>query len=159
MNTQQKKLISYSYDLLAMRRYTVRDMIKKLDAANLKFPEPLTEPELQEIIESLLRSNFLNDKEYAEFYLDAKVRRKPLGRLKITQEMERKGLSADLISQAFNKYDFDETAMVRLSLAKKLRLLHNPSLNDLKTRQKIFRYLQSQGFQSDSIFRVIKETD
>jgi regulatory protein len=157
MNTQQKKLLGYTYDLLARRRYTIREMIKKLDAANQKSPEPLTETELQEILESLVQSNFLNDREYAEFHIDAQIRKKPVGKLKIKQQLQLKGISQELIDRALNTANLNETELAKIALEKKLRLLKTSFPLDVKTKQKVFRYLQSLGFNSEAVFKALNQ--
>jgi len=174
MNKQQQKLLHYSYDLLATRRYTIREMIKKRDAKNQKITAPCTDSELEEIMASLIKSNFLNDKLYAEFFIDAQTRRKPTGAFKLKQQLKLKGIDPALISQAINTAALDETELARQLLQKKLKSLHlpaealtNPAQLDtqlarrlhsdqqLKLKQKLFRYLQSNGFSASTIFNLL----
>ena len=160
MNQQQKKLIVYTYDLLARRRYTVREMIKKLDLANQKSPEPLTEEQLKEILEALIQANLLNDREFAQFHIDAQVRRKPIGSLKIKKQLQLKGIAPELIEKALNAAHLDEIGLALKALDKKLNLLNlNRAAMDLKSKQKICRYLQGLGFKNEVIYSTLKKAN
>lgn len=166
MNKQQQKLLGYSYDLLARRRYTIKQMITKLDTANQKSLDPLAENFLQEILEHLVKSNFLNDKQYAEFYIDSQIRKKPIGKLKLKQQLNIKGIPKDIIEQALNTADLNETQLAQAAILRKLGLskltaanspnqqFNLPKLN-LNQKQKLFRYLQSNGFNSGAIFKAL----
>lgn len=175
MNKQQLKLLHYSYDLLATRRYTIREMIKKLDTKNEKLKEACSPVELEEILASLIKSNFLNDKIFAEFYIDAQTRRKPTGIFKLKQQLKLKGIDQPLIDQAINSAELDETQLARELLQKKMKAMRldysdltKPPSSDnyeqrqqaydhqMKLKQKLFRFLQSNGFPTSIVFSLIE---
>ena len=174
MNKQQQKLIHYSYDLLATRRYTIREMIKKLDGKNQRNATACTAVELEEILSSLIKSNLLNDKVFAECFIDAQTRRKPTGIFKLKQQLKLKGVDQNIISQAINTANLDETQLARQLLQKKLQSLRLPKPNfstskeldnyldrhlqfeqQIKLKQKLFRFLQSNGFGASTIFNLL----
>lgn len=174
MNKQQQKLLHYSYDLLATRRYTIREMIKKLDSKNQKTSTPCGESELEEILASLIKSNFLNDKIFAEFFIDAQTRRKPTGIFKLKQQLKLKGIDQTIVNQAINTAALDEQQLARQLLQKKLQSLRLPKTafstaldldnyldrhlqfeQQIKLKQKLFRYLQSNGFPASTIFNLL----
>lgn len=160
MNQQQKKLLTYSYDLLARRRYTVHEMIKKLDLANQKATEQLSDELLKEILEGLIKANLLNDREFAEFHIDAQVRRKPIGSLKIKKQLQLKGVAPELIEKALNAAHLDEVGLAAKALEKKLQLFDiNRGEVDLKTKQKLCRYLQGLGFKNEVIYGTLKKAN
>ena len=174
MNKQQQKLLHYSYDLLATRRYTISEMIKKLDGKNQKITSPCTADELAEILASLIKSNFLNDKTFAEFFIDAQIRRRPTGIFKLKQQLKLKGVEPAIIMQAINSAALDETLLARHLLQKKLASmritpadLETPSSFDsyldrhlhhtqqLKLKQKLYRHLLSHGFPATTISKLL----
>lgn len=174
MNKQQQKLLHYSYDLLALRRYTIREMIKKLEGKNRKSLTPCADSELEEILTSLIKSNFLNDKIFAEFFIDAQIRRKPTGVMKLKQLLKSKGIDQDVINQAINTAALDEQQLARQLFQKKLQSLRLPKAASIdpnaldnylarhlkfeeqaKLKQKLYRYLQSNGFAASTIFNLV----
>ena len=157
MNRHQQKLITYCYDLLAKRRYSIRDMVKKLEARNNKYETLCTDQELQQILESLCKANLLNDQDYADFYLDWQIRRKPVGKIKIRQQLRLKGIDENLIAQAFNKAELDEFTLAKKLLAKKAQSYQSQQLKDPKIRARLLRFLASNGYNSATSYRALKD--
>lgn len=157
MNKKQQKLIHYCYDLLARRRYTIHEMVTKLEARNHKSLEPCTEEELKELLEALVKANLLNDRDYAHFYLDSQIRRKPVGPLKIKMQLRKKGIDEDIIVQALNTAQLDAFELAKQLQAKKIRQCSNDQLADQKTKARLLRYLAGNGFSASIAFRAIKE--
>lgn len=157
MNSNQKKILNYSYDLLARRRYSIREMVKKLEAHNHKLADLCNDQELEEILKALVKANLLNDNDFAFFYLDSQMRRKPVGKLKIRQQLRQKGIDEKIIAQALNKAELDEVSLARQLLAKKAKSYTVLELKDIKTQAKLLRYLASNGFTSSISYRALKD--
>lgn len=155
MNTLQNKILLYSYDLLARRRYTVKEMIKKLDTRNQKTPTPLTETELAEIISKLIDSNFLNDHDYALFYIDSQVRKKPQGIRALKHNLYLKGIDQEIIDQKINQASLDEFDLAKQALDKKH--FQNISKLPAKEQAKVARFLASRGFPANIVYGLIKQ--
>lgn len=157
MNSNQQKLITYCYDLLARRRYSIREMVKKLETYNHKWSDLCSDQELQEVLAALIKANLLNDQDFAYFYLDAQIRRKPVGKLKIRQQLRQKGIDEKLITQTINKADLDEFTLAKQLLAKKAKLYQAKELQDNKIQARLLRYLASNGFNSGTSYRALKD--
>jgi len=157
MNQQQKKLIHYCYDLLARRRYSIKEMVKRLEDRNHKSAGPCTDDELQQVLAALVQANLLNDRDFATFYLDSQMRKKPVGKAKIRFQLRKKGLDEEIISQVLNLAEIDELAMARQLLAKKVRLFTARQLADRKTQARLMRYLATNGFRGEICYQVLKD--
>ncbi len=159
MNKNQQKLIHYCYDLLARRRYSIREMVKKLEARNAKMTEICSDQDLHQILESLAKANLLNDNDYANFYIDAQIRRKPVGRLKIRQQLRQRGLDEQVITQALNLAELDESVLAQKLLQKKIRHYQSSDLRDPKVRARLMRFLASNGFTLSQVKSALKHVN
>ena len=157
MNSQQKKLINYCYDLLARRRYSIREMVTKLESRNSRLQDLCTDQELQEIMAALVKANLINDQDYAFFYIDAQLRRKPVGKIKIRQQLRQKGIAEEIIAQSINVAELNETDLAKQLLLKKAGRYSQSQLKDTKVQNRLLRYLASNGFNMGTSYQAIKE--
>ena len=157
LNKNQQKLLHYCYDLLARRRYTIHEMVKKLEAYNHKKESICTDEELKEILEALIKANLLNDQEFATLYLDSQIRKKPVGKLKIRMQLRKKGIDEEIINQTINLADLDEFKLAKQLFEKKVKTLSQDQLLEQKKQAKLVRYLASNGFNGNLAYRIIKE--
>lgn len=161
MNKNQKRLLNYSYFLLARRRYTVHEMVEKIYTKNQTLKESCTDAELQEILEALTKANFLNDQDYIYFYIESQLRKKPLGINKIIANLQKKGLERADIKKVYNHFSIDEFTLATEALNRKVNHQRLSSLaviskqNYQKIKRKYFRYLQSRGFSADICLKTI----
>lgn len=157
MNSKQQKLIHYCYDLLARRRYSIHEMVTKLEARNHKSAEPSTEEELKQILEALAKANLLNDRDYASFYLDSQLRRKPVGPLKIKMQLRKRGIDEEIIVQTLNTAQLDSFELAKQLLSKKIKPCSLDQLADKKNQARLLRYLAGNGFSASIAFKAIRE--
>ncbi|MBQ2701457.1 MAG: RecX family transcriptional regulator [Clostridia bacterium] len=100
------------------------------------------------VLEKLRSYNFLNDREYAETYVQSVAKRKG-GRL-IKMELRSKGIDEESIENALSSLDeTDELETAKTLLLKYMR----GKTADVPTLQKAYRHLMGKGFSYD----VIKE--
>lgn len=157
MNTRQNKLINYCYDLLAHRRYSIREMVTKLESRNTRLHELCTDLELQEILAALMKANLINDQDFAALYIDSQLRRKPVGKFKMRQQLRQKGISEEIIVQSLNKAALDEAELATQLLAKKAKLYQPSQLKDPKIQNRLLRFLASNGFNLNTSYRALKK--
>ena len=116
----------------------------------------LFQNDVENIIATLIEENFLNEERFAKAYVSGKFRMKDWGKIKITQHLKAKKVSAPLIKIALQQIDYDEY------LQKIDMLIQKKGFSNLKNlsyveKSKIVRYLQSKGYESDLIFDRIKQ--
>ena len=146
----QQRIFGYAYNLLAHRRYATVEFKKKL---NRKFPDH--KKEIEEILERLKENHYLDDKEYAELFIESKLRRKPQSLKLMKWDLRKKGLDEETIEYSLQKETINEMEMAGLAAQKKLKsLAHLPAA---KRKEKLYRFLLSRGFSSSIIFQVLKE--
>lgn len=125
----------------------IRDYLKK------KKSDDLTS---EKIIESLKASNFINDKDFASWFIEQRTIIKPKAQRVIKMELKQKGIDNDLIEELLI-----ETPSTDLAKAKKLaekRIQRYGKVDDKrKVFEKMARYLASKGFDYDIIKEVIDQ--
>jgi len=109
------------------------------------------------IIETLEKEDFLNEKRFTEAYVRGKFLIKKWGKIKITSELYQLAIKNKLINEAIaseiNEDDYFKTLQ---ELIKKKNALLNEK-DDLKRKEKLYRYLLSKGYESELIFKVMKK--
>ena len=95
---------------------------------------------------------YVDDGAYASRYID--YRKESKSRQQLTQELLRKGISKEVIAQAFEeKEPADETAMIRKWVEKKKFDCTSATPQE---KQKLYQFLMRKGFSSRDISKVIR---
>ena len=127
--------------LLGGREHAIKEIHNKLKLRGH------TEENIATVVQSLIEMNYLNDQRFADMFVRNRIN-KPLGALRIKQELMRKGINETLASQALQDSDADW-----FELAKELkeRKFGETKYQDFKAKAKQIRYLQYRGFNFDQI--------
>jgi len=110
------------------------------------------------IIESLKRDKFINDEEFTRMWIRERTLIKPKAVRVIKMELKQKGISKELIEEAFENSD-DSPSDLNLAvqlIEKKLRTIHDQS-DKYKVKEKLGRFLASKGFDWDTIKAAIDQ--
>ncbi len=109
-----------------------------------------------EIIAELVSLNYLNEERFAKTYAGGKFRMKHWGKRKISQELQRKGVSAYSIAQGMSEIN-DENYIAGLQelLAKKEGQLALRESDRYKLKQKLARFAISKGYESELVWKEV----
>ncbi len=125
------------------RDYLRRRQIKRRQLNRQRAREekrPLAEIEddvMQLVIARLIEKKYLNDQKFAEFYVENRYVRRGISHKRLRMELQKKGVSSDLISATMAKVQRDEGEEIFKVIAKKRR-----KYNDFQ----LVGYLVRQGF-------------
>lgn len=125
------------------RDYLRRRQIKRRQLNRQRAREekrPLAEIEddmMQLVIARLIEKKYLNDQKFAEFYVENRYVRRGISHKRLRMELQKKGVSSDLISAAMTKVQRDESEEIFKVIAKKRK-----KYNDFQ----LVGYLVRQGF-------------
>lgn len=114
--------------------------------------------ELEEIIATLIETNFLNEERFAIAYANGKLRMKSWGRRKIAEGLKFKQVSTPLIKKALKSLDEDEYLEKLTALLEKKK----PSIREKAGYQrdyKLAQYAISRGFESELVFYTLKTNE
>ncbi|MPR33403.1 regulatory protein RecX [Salmonirosea aquatica] len=111
-----------------------------------------------EIIAELISLNYLSQERFAKTYVSGKFRIKKWGKLRIRQELARRGLDDASIRQGMEEINdsaYEET--LRKLLAKKEEQLLRSEPDAFKRKQKLVRFALSKGYESGVVWKIVNE--
>ncbi|TDE12005.1 regulatory protein RecX [Dyadobacter psychrotolerans] len=116
--------------------------------------------EADEIIAELISMNYLSEERFAKTYAGGKFRMKNWGRMKIKQELHRRGLSDYSIAKGMGEIG-DEVYLTGLKelLQKKKDLLSRTETDVFKLKQKLARFALGKGYESELVWKTIGEME
>jgi regulatory protein len=126
----------------------IRDYLKKKNADDLTS---------KKIIEKLKEHKFLNDEEFAKWWIEQRTRVKPRADRVIKFELKQKGIDLKIIEELFEgdaKSDFDKALVLAEKRMKRLKGIEDRK----KVYDRLGRFLASKGFNYDVIKEVIDRT-
>ena len=144
------------------KRATLRAMhiLERTDKTEAQLGRKLEESEYpKEAVESAIAYvtsyGYLDDRRYAEHYIEWKKQGKGKARLKM--ELVQKGISREIIEEVLESTDFGETReMIRQIILKKRKT--DIPMNE-KEKQRLYGFLMRKGFSSSDILAVMREEE
>ncbi|CAG5073301.1 Regulatory protein RecX [Dyadobacter sp. CECT 9623] len=113
--------------------------------------------EADEIIAELISMNYLSEERFAKTFAGGKFRVKNWGRIKIKQELQRRGISKYSLDQGMAEIqDESYIATLKQLLEKKRALLERTETNPLVVKQKLARYALAKGYESELVWKEIE---
>jgi regulatory protein len=126
----------------------IRDYLKKKNSDDLTS---------KKIIEKLKEHKFLNDEEFAKWWIEQRTRVKPRADRVIKFELKQKGIDPFIIEELIGdneKSDFDKAFALAEKRMKRLEKIEDKKI----VFEKLGRFLASKGFNYDIIKEVIDRT-
>lgn len=112
-----------------------------------------TEDVVEEAVSYVKSFGYVNDENYARIFIESRKEKK--SRKEITALLLQKGVSGEVIEEAFGEYDDQED--VRTAITNILKKRHyDPEGADWKETRKTVGYLMRKGFEYRDIRRVMK---
>ena len=112
---------------------------------------------IEEVLDYLSGLSYLDDENFCELWIRDRVNLKPMGKIRISQELQKKGVSKEIIDASLEEHLPQELEYeLALELAKK-RISKLESKEDLKEMKKMQSYLYRRGFNSYIINEVSSE--
>lgn len=113
--------------------------------------------EVEELIAWLITENFLNEERFAQTFAGGKFRVKQWGRLKISQALQQKDISAYCIKKGLAEIDEEAYLETIKGLAeRKLGEFQLKISNPYQLKDKVSKFLISKGFEPDLVWQVLK---
>jgi regulatory protein len=110
----------------------------------------------EKILLHLLQHDFLNEERYSKAFTRGKFKIKKWGKIKITNELKFRNISAYNIKNALLEINDDAYLKTLQQLAKKKSPLIKASNSFIK-RNKLSTYLISKGYESNLVFDLVKK--
>ena len=145
------KAKNYVYRILARRMYTTKEIHDKL------VERGYIDEIIQDVIATLERYGYLNDRTYAEEWIQSRMRGKPKGKFALRQELGRKGIEKSIIEDALS-CAFDESDEQNMALDLARRKARSYSGDDpAAAKRKLQGFLLRRGFDFETVKDVIEQ--
>lgn len=116
----------------------------------------LTEEEIADALDYLIKEHFLDEKRFVRFYVNDKLRFNQWGKVKLSFMLRQKQIPEDIIREELRLMDNDlYEGTLRNLLKTKIRTLKGAS--DFERIGKLSVFAQSHGFEVDLAFRIAGE--
>ena len=153
--------------LLSYRPRAEHELQRRLRSKG--FPHGLVEWCLR----ALEEEGLIDDREFASAYVSSRIRIRPRGRSRLTQELRQKGVSAEIagqaIEQAFSNEETSERALARVAARRWLDRQGSTLIESLastdrsdereRARRRLHAFLSRRGFESDVIRVGMEEAE
>ena len=145
-----KEALKYSMDQCSRQEKCRSEVSEKL--ASFKLPAG----DIEKVIRSLEKENFINESRYAGNFTRDKLRFNKWGKVKIRYMLLRKKLPDSIITLALDSVDEDYyLGILKDELLKKRKSLKGS--NAFELRGKLFRFAQQRGFEAGLIYGILDE--
>jgi regulatory protein len=146
-----KQALTVSYRLLSYRPRSVHEVTVKLKEKGYHGAT------VENVIGHLKQIGCLDDAGFAKFWVEMRMRSKPVGPFFLKKDLENKGLPEELVERAIKEkgihYDEREVA---LRIAKK-RLDFYGRIHKVRAKKRIHDFLVRRGFSFDIIREVLEK--
>ena len=105
----------------------------------------------------LKERSIFDDKSYLNAYISGKYRIKKWGKNKIRAGLRLKKIDDELIQFGLQNFIDDEEYLLQLESLFDRKWLSLKKKEDFSTRQKIYRYLYSKGYENEMITKVVNK--
>ncbi len=114
-------------------------------------------PVIRQVIDRLEENGYLDDARFAERFAAARLEQRRLGKKRLRHELLNKGIAGSLADRVLDGLfeDVEEQALARASGLKKMQGWRG--LETGKVRRRLARFLQRQGYSSDTVYRTVEE--
>jgi len=145
------KAKGYVYRILARRMYTCKEIRDKL------VERGYVDKIVEDVIATLERYGYLNDKTYAEEWIQSRMRSKPKGKVALRQELARRGIEKSIIENALDEaFNESREADMALDLARR-KVRSYRDADPAASKRKLQGFLLRRGFSFEIVRDVVEK--
>jgi len=144
------KACNCAYRLLSYRQRSSKEIAERLKRK--KFSTRI----IQRTLEHLSKLNYINDEDFARFWIREKIESHPVGWTLLRYQLRQKGVDEKNINKACADFSsqYDEASAARKLV--KARRAQFKGLKPLKSKKRLYDYLRRRGFSSEAISTAIR---
>lgn len=148
-NAAPKDPVSAALRLISQRPRSVAELAEKLRAKGFEGAE------VERAVADLSEAGYLDDEKYAALLALSRSRNKFWGPAKIVFELNRKGISQEIIRKTVVRDPASEETTAVEALKKWLKKTGLAEPLDRPGSARAYRFLKGRGFSADSIFKAL----
>lgn len=148
------KLYQATLNWLIMRPRSIketRDYLFRKKIQNKNYH--ITDDDINLVIDKLSAKNYLNDANFAVYYVENRSQTKGISRMKLRLELMKKGINSEQIDDALKLAPRDDTEEISKIILKKQHL------KTYQDRTKLIQYLVRQGFDYELAKTAVADFD
>lgn len=147
--TPYEKTLARAFRLLAAKARSVAELRERL-------LEKAEAEVVEQALARLTELGYINDDSYARSFANSRLSYKPLGRVRLRQDLQRKQLSNQVVEQALDHAytEHSEEELIDRAIEKRLRLKGAPTTRE--EAKKLFDYLLRRGFSYDLVLKKVR---
>lgn len=150
-----------------MKTFSTNDLISKLevycayqercynDIHQKLIALEATEKQIKDVLKHLSENGFFDQSRFVQAFIEGKMRVNKWGKIKIKAALIQKKVEQSLIFNGLNKIDHAEYESIILSLIQKKMHELNHEKNEWIKKQKVLRFLNSKGFEYETILNLL----
>ena len=151
-------------NFLSYRARSIKEVQENLEKTLQKRKLPVESTEdhkkiILEVIDKLIIQKFLDDTQFALWWIEQRARNKPKSKMVLRMELKQKGVSQEIITAALSNEELeaviDDLSQARKLVEKKIERYKDLPRNDIY--KKLGGYLGRRGFSWEVIKRSIDE--
>lgn len=127
----------------------IQDIEKKIKTAGL------TQEENDRIIARLLQERFIDENRFARYFVNDKLRFNKWGRIKISYELQKRGIPASIRQEALDAIDNEEYENI-LSALLKTKKKTTKGKDEREIYYKLLRFASGRGFEGREIAQCLQ---
>jgi len=137
-----KKWLMQMQRLCSVKEYCIYDINEKLKKS------PLNEEDRKNIIDDLIKQNYINEQRYVQAFIHDKLYLSKWGLTKIKFALKQKNINAELYKEIINEIEEEKYVQSFISLAKS-KWKNLKESDPYVRKQKLIRYLMGRGIEYD----------
>ena len=145
-----KEALSYTMDLCSRQEKCSSEIMEKLKKFKVQ------EASMVKVLQTLKKEGFIDESRYAGMFVRDKLRINRWGKIKIQYMLSAKRIPDEIIREAMEGIDDQNyLEILKEELSKKQKSVK--AENPFEVRNKLARFAQQRGFESELIFQVLDE--
>ena len=143
-------IMLYALKLIARKRYTQKELENKFRDKKVGLKS-----DQKKVIKRLKELKYINDKEFANDYIQTRLLVNPKGPYLLKLELKLKGVDKQIVNNAIQKANIDEMKVALDVLERKKKSIKR--VEGDKQKEKIMRTLSSRGFTLKTIYKILEK--
>lgn len=153
MKDEKSRAREAAYKFLSYRQRSKKEVADKLKKKGF------LDEVIEEVVNSLVNYNYINDTDFASNLAEDKIRNKPIGPALLRFELIKKKIPKDIvdktIKEIYNKYSERSLAMDALNS----RIKITGGLKEAEKKKRLYNYLLQRGFSYDIAYEILGEME
>lgn len=149
-NNLSRTALNKAMAMCASREYCSDDIRFKLESWGLR------NPELESVLDTLIKENFIDDKRFAAAFVKDRYRNNKWGRVKIAAHLRAKRVSSEIIESALAELD-EESYRKDIKGILESHRKYIKAKNQYDLKGKLLRFGLSRGFESNILYDILNE--